>query len=185
MKHMISLLILMTALSTWAREGGVSGGGGNMLSPKAPSRPVNAETAEHMILQARTILKNYIHEKKYAFRTGTLSSEQIDAFAPVFNSEQNVEDVIHSTRLHINEKYSCWDENRRPVDGSTITPTPNSICISARNIANKADISDITPQSVALMLHEYSELVGLSEEQAVKAQSTALSELREKLIIKK
>lgn len=185
MKYMISLLVLMTTLSAGAREGGVSGGGGNMLSPKTPNHPVNPETAEHLILEARHILVRYIQEKKEAFQAGALSSEEMDAFEPVFNSERNVENTIRTARLHINEKHSCWDENRQPVDGSTITTTPNSICISARNIANKADVSDITPQSAALMLHEYSELVGLSEDQAVKAQSAALSELREKINIKK
>lgn len=185
MKYMISLLVLMTTLSAGAREGGVSGGGGNMLSPKAPNHPVNTEIAEHLILEARYVLVKYIHEKKVAFQTGTLSSEQMDVFEPVLNSARNFEDTIRTARLHINEKHSCWDENRQPVDGSTITPTPNSICISAHSIANKADISDITPQSVALMLHEYSELVGLSEDQAVKVQSATLSELREKTNIKK
>lgn len=185
MKYMISLLILMTTFTAWPREGGVSGGGGNLLSPKAPSRPVNSETAEHMILQARNVLKKYIHEKKYAFQSGALSPADMNAFEPVFNADLNVEDTIRSARLHINEKHSCWDENHQAVDGSTITPTPYSICISAHNIANKADISDITPQSAALMLHEYSELVGLSEDQAVKLQTAALVELREKVNIKK
>lgn len=185
MKYMLSLLVLMTTLSAGAREGGVSGGGGNMLSPKPPSHQVDAETAEHMILQAREILKKYVFEKKYAFHNGTLSAEQMDAFEPIFNSQKNVEDTMRTARLHIKERHACWDENSQPVDGSTIAPTPNSICISARNIATKADISDITPQSAALMLHEFSELVGLSEDQAVKAQAAALAELRESLTIKK
>lgn len=178
MKYLMSLLILITVIPAWSFEGGVSGGGGNTISPRAPSYPVDPETAEHMIYQARGVLRNYLMTKKQAYLVGALPIEQMAAFAPVFSAKQKVEDTIENAQLHVSDRHACKDKNDKPVDGSTITPTPNSICISAYNIAHKVDISDITPQSAALMLHEYGELVGLSEDQAVKIQSAALSELR-------
>ncbi|MBS1971082.1 MAG: hypothetical protein JSU04_12280 [Bdellovibrionales bacterium] len=178
MKYLMSLLLLITVNSAWSFEGGVSGGGGNTLSPRAPSYPVDPETAEHMIYNARGVLKNYLTLKKQAYLVGALPIEQMAAFAPVFSAKARVEDTIEKAHLHVSDRHACKDENNNPVDGSTITPTPNSICISAYNISRKVDVSDITPQSAALMLHEYGELVGLSEDQAVKVQSAALSELR-------
>lgn len=178
MKHLMSLFILLAVIPAWSFEGGVSGGGGNMIAPKAPCSPVDTETAEHMIYRARGVLKDYLLRKKQAFETQSLPAEQMQAFAPVFNANRDVETTIDSTDIRVAHRHSCWNADHQPVDGSTITEDPNSICISAFAIAQKADVSDITPQSAALMLHEFSELVGLSESQAVRAQSAALSDLR-------
>jgi hypothetical protein len=178
MRFLLSLIFLFSGVSASASRGGVSGGGGNMISPRAPSKPVSLHTAERLVYHAREALLSYVNKKRIAFEKGQLGPEQALAFAPIFNAGQKIETVISEAQLHVAERHSCWDENHQPVDGSTITPVPDAICISAFNISRKADVSDIPPQSAALMLHEYSELIGLDEEQAVQAQTKALEELR-------
>ena len=159
-------------------EGGVSGGGGNMISPKPPLSANNPEIVEEIVGRSQNTVLNYLWQKRTDFEANRLSASHREAFAPVFENPLRIEDAVRGTRLHIAEERSCWDSQHKPVDGSTFSKEANSICISAYNIAKKADLSDIHPQSVALMIHEYSELIGLSEEQAVKAQAKALEELR-------
>ena len=160
-------------------QGGVSGGGGNLIAPKPPIAYVDPETTKQIVYHSVDTLIDYVNAKKISYANGVLPPEQEKAFAPIFTSSKSIEDVIASTRLYVSDEHSCWDSAHQAVDGSTVTPEPDSICISAYNIANKTDASDIPPQAVALMLHEYSELVGLSETQAVQAQLSALQELRE------
>jgi len=107
-----------------------------------------------------------------------MTPEQIIAFAPVFNSEKNIESVMTEVRMYVKDHSTCRDADQKPVDGSIVNPVPDSICISAFNIANKTDAADIPPQSTALILHEYGELIGLTEAQAVMLQTLVLEELR-------
>ncbi|MFZ3231501.1 MAG: hypothetical protein WA160_14940 [Pseudobdellovibrio sp.] len=178
MKHILSTLILISTLPTLAFQGGVSGGGGNIISPVFPNSPVSAETAEHIVYGSHTILKKYINRKLLAYKNKQLSEKQYQIFLPIFNSSKNIETIINTVRVLVPDEHSCWDAQKNPVDGSTITNDPNSICISAYNIATKVDVSDIPAQASALMLHEYGELAGLNEVQAVQAQTEVLNELR-------
>ena len=179
MKFLISISLLFLNLSAFAMIGGVSGGGGNMISPKSPVTIANPEAVQQIVYKARNVLYRYVSQKRTAYLNNQLSLSQRAAFAPLFSSNLTIERVISSAHLHVNEHHACWDENHQPVDGSTITPHPDSICISAYNIARKTDVSDIAPQSAALMLHEYGELTGLNEDQAVAIQKAALKDLRE------
>jgi hypothetical protein len=179
MRLLLSFLLALVVLPAFSFEGGVSGGGGNIIAPKAPQYPVDPETAEHMVYHSHDLLKNYVAHKKSAFKNNQLSVQQRQVFAPIFNSPQSIESVIKNVRLDVEDDEACWDTQHQAVDGSTITRDHNSICISAYNLANKTEESDIPPQAAALMLHEYSELIGLSEDQAVRVQTIVLSELRE------
>ncbi|MGZ3772065.1 MAG: hypothetical protein ACXVCY_08185 [Pseudobdellovibrionaceae bacterium] len=179
MRILISVLGVMIMGPVLAFQGGVSGGGGNLISPKAPSSLVSPDTVEQMIHHSRWTLFNYISLKRTAFKNNQLPEQQVRIFAPIFQSNINIEEIMNNVQVHVEERKSCHDYAHRSVDGSTLSEHPNSICISAYNIAAKADSSDIPPQSAALILHEYSELVGLSEEQAIRAQQVVLDELRQ------
>ncbi|AZZ36384.1 hypothetical protein CIK05_06120 [Bdellovibrio sp. qaytius] len=173
-----ALVILISILSLSMTSGGVSGGGGNLISPKKPKVSVKPEAVKKLVFTAHSNLTNYIAEKFIAFKNNQLSAEDQKTFAPVFTANKNIEDVIQNVQIQVLIWESCRDEKNLPVDGSTITSAPNSICISAFNISRKVDMTEISSQATALMLHEYSELVGLSELQAVRLQTAALNDLK-------
>lgn len=176
-----ALLIAVLAifpLRAWAWNGGITGGGGNLIEPVAAPVHASPEIAKRIIVRSLASLERYLQEKHSLFMSGDLPGGEEAAFAPIFLSQRSIEDVIENTRLLIPDEHSCRDAGHRPVDGSVVTPEPNAICISAYNIAHKTAPEDIPPQAVALLLHEYSELVGLDEQQAVRAQAAALEEFR-------
>ncbi|MGZ3815135.1 MAG: hypothetical protein ACXWRZ_00595 [Bdellovibrio sp.] len=179
MRILFSALGELLVVPALAFQGGVSGGGGNIISPKPPISLATPDAVEQMIHRSRLTLFNYISFKRSAFQKSQLSKQQMSVFAPIFESTLSIEDAIKKIRVHVEKQKSCFDYYNRSVDGSTLSDLPNSICISAYNISAKADSSDIPPQSLALMLHEYSELIGLNEEQAVRAQKVVLKELRQ------
>lgn len=160
-------------------EGGVSGGGGNLLEARTPLKPIHPEVAEKIVHDSYAVFLTYIGQKRKDYFSKKLSPEQQVAFAPIFEAAQEIEAMARNRRMQVDDHSPCWDSNHRPVDGSTLSRLPNSICISAFTIAQKSEVNDIAPQSAALMLHEYGELVGLTETEAVGAQIEALKDLRE------
>jgi hypothetical protein len=175
-----SLFILLLSVSpAYALfQGGVSGGGGNLISPLAPNKPGAPSVAANIIYSSKAKLENYVQQKRRQFELNQLSDSQRQAFAPIFNSKQSIEKLMKNVQVRIADQHSCWDPDRGDVDGSTVSSTANTICISAYRFAKEDAVADMAPQSVALMLHEYGELVGLNEDQAIQAQAAALQELR-------
>lgn len=171
--------IQVTVHADQLRHGGVSGGGGNVIDPREPDRYLDPEEAEGIVESSHSIFYKYIVNKKKMFHSNQLNQTQSEVFRPVFEAPRDIIETIHKVRVHVEDDHSCWDAQKRPVDGSIFSKKDNSICISAFNLAQKAHVEDIPHQSAALMLHEYSELVGLSEEEAVQVQVEALSDLRE------
>lgn len=183
MRFFLTLALYLVSIPTaWAlpglTQGGVSGGGGNILAPKTPLAPVDPEVAEHLVYRSYGLFRIYIQEKQAAFNEGRLPTQEQALFAPIFTSPERVIEVLRNVRVHVADHRPCRDAQSQPVDGSTLSQEPNSICISAFNIARKTELDDIPPQSAALMVHEYGELLGLSEDQAVQVQGAALQELR-------
>jgi signal-transduction protein with cAMP-binding, CBS, and nucleotidyltransferase domain len=174
----VSLSISLAMPSIAHARGGISGGGGNMIEPKAISIKMDVDLAKVMVHQSHEDLDQYISLKKSDFKQGKLSRDQMRAFAPVFNSQHKIEEVMDVVNLHVETNSPCFDAQLKPVDGSIYTNKLNSVCVSAFNITNKADATDVLPQANALVLHEYCEVMQLTEDEAVRVQTEALKDFR-------
>jgi hypothetical protein len=165
-------------IASSALAGGMSAGGGNLIHPIPPTDFVPPHIVAGMIVKSQQRLVDYLTAKKVAFTNDQLDQVQRSAWSPIFTSEKDILYFVSTFRPLILERESCHDSNNNDVDGSVWSLTPDTVCISALNISKKAAANDIPPQATALLLHEYSELIGLSDEQAIQAQSAALNELR-------
>lgn len=172
------LLISFTAERSNALMGGISGGGGNVLFPTPPSDPMDPESTQHLIRGLKTDVVNYVATKENSFREGSLSAVERPAFAALFELQPGVAQRVSVLGMKVEDDDPCFDFSHQEVDGSTIRPGSDRICISALRIAKKVDKSEIKAQSMALMIHEYGEILGLTEEQATHLQQTVLKELR-------
>lgn len=91
--------------------------------------------------------------------------------------EKNIINAFKKVRIHVESEEPCYTLNGTPADGSIFSEKSNSVCISAKTIAEKVHIEEVPKQAAALSLHEYAEVIGLSEEDAVNLQKRALDEL--------
>jgi len=66
---------------------------------------------------------------------------------------------------------ACYDRKHLPFDERTMGAQPNTICMSALSLSRRVEVDMMPVETTALLLHEYSEVVGLSDPQAVLAQT--------------
>jgi hypothetical protein len=175
--------VLMAGLLTQtspasAFVGGVSGGGGNVMVDGTPVHPTDTASVEAVVLGAKPALIKYLDTKNSVFKNGTLNAQQIAIFKPLFTSKKKISAVVRKVGVDVLTDRPCFDQMGQPFDGSTISRDVNTVCISANSIASKVEKNDLDPQSKALLLHEYSELVGVTEEQARRIQRQAIDDFR-------
>lgn len=143
--------------------GGISGGGGNVLPGKAPETLQDPEQVEDEVRESHAIAIDYLSRK---------ISGQTDV--------QSIAILELARRVppHITDDRPCFDSAGNVVDGSNATGRHRGrICISALNLARKVHPTELRAQAAALMIHEYAELAGSDEDQAVQLQTGAFKEL--------
>lgn len=153
-------------------EGGVSGGGGGTV----PSNAAGVAAVHSAIEQSRLALMLYFNDQNVRRRSGEVSSGAL-----LFDGERTIFDVIRSTAIEVKEEAPCIDPRGEEKDGAAPSFGANSICISAKTLAAKLTTDNGWDQTIALVGHELSHLLGTNEDQAVKIQTeiiTALSQRR-------
>ena len=161
MKPVLSILIILTFNVAWA--GGISGGGGGTVIQK----PIGKSRIENLLTQARLVSYEYFNSS-----AGTKSLKAISK--PTGNDGTA---SLIKTKIYIERESSCRDRDQVEVDGSVVSPVPDTVCISSKNLGEKLSDDNAFAQTMALVIHEYSHLLGASEEEAVSIQNAALEEL--------
>ena len=108
-----------------------------------------------------------------------MNDENLQLYSILFSdSDNNIHELMEKTSLDIHLDQPCYDSDGNIFDGSTLNNKLNTVCISAMTIAQKCDKSEIPLQGAALIFHEFSELTGLSDDDAITLQKQVLKELK-------
>lgn len=178
----LSLLFLVVSTFAFAKfDGGISGGGGNVINPTPPNGPQDPKEVRHVIKESRRLLLGFLYKKQLEYKAGKMSSEDAALYVRFFEIENDEEDLCEITKdikIEIPTDKACFDMHGNEYDGSAFNPKEKSICISAFRIAQKTSMKEVPVQSAALMLHEFGEALGLSDEDAVRIQAQAIKELK-------
>ena len=173
----------MTSISSSAHKllefGGVSGGGGNVISATPPVAPTDSETAEELIKKSRQFVNLYLGQKSEKFQANQMNDQEHILYSKIFAGPKNILNAVEKISPDIEDDGPCYDYENKPVDASIANRPKNKFCISAHSISQKVDHQEIPIQSAALMIHEYSEIVGTTEEEAVTLQTQAIEELKQ------
>jgi hypothetical protein len=172
-------IILGSLLSTSVFAGGVSGGGGNLINPTAPMQIQSPQEIKKVILSSKKLLKHFINTKFTQYKIGQMDQDSLRLYSVLFaDNENNLHEVMEDISLDIQLNSPCYDSHGTAFDGSTYNQKLHSICISSYTIASKCTRSEIPAQATALILHEFSEVVGLSDEDAISLQASVLAEIK-------
>ncbi len=175
----ISLIGLISVSSFAKIDGGISGGGGYVINPIRPSYPQSTEVIEDMIKESKKLVVLYVQQKKNQFHADQMGGHEKRLYDQLLNSSQkNIDQVLAYYSVHVEDENPCYTSDKVPVDGSIFSEKPNSICISAHTFAEKVHAATVHVQAAALILHEMSEVVGLSDEDAIRLQKIALNEIK-------
>lgn len=173
------LTLLAVTFSLQALAGGVSGGGGNLISPTAPSEKQDSREIRNVIKGSKSLLKHFIKAKYALYKTGSMNYEDLRLYSVLFaDNENNLHEVMEEISLDIRLDEPCYDSFGTIFDGSIFNQKSHSICISAYTIAQKCELNEVPAQATALIFHEYSEFVGLSDNDAITLQKQVLEELK-------
>lgn len=159
-------------------DGGVSGGGGFLISPETPDQYTSPQKIEDLIKKhAESSLEKYLISKKQKFDKGQLPGHELATLEPILK-QGAIFNTMKKTNLVVEEDHSCFGAQGEPTDASFFNQKKKAICISAKNIAEKVHPKELKPQALALMMHEYSEIMGLADQDAVGVQKIVLDDLK-------
>jgi len=176
MKFISTLIILISIQAQGA--GGVSGGGGNLISPVGPFIKQDPKEIKSIIDGSSSLLKKFVRAQYATYSTGGMDSESHGLYSHLFASkENNIHELIENVAIEVPLDKPCYDNSGNIFDGS-FNSKNNSICISAYSIAKKCGKNEATYQAPALIFHELSELSGLSDDDATYLQKQALGTMK-------
>ena len=156
--------MLLMGLSTASYAGGITAGGGGTL----PAEPAGAEAVREIVQNAKRDLKLFVKYQQWGFKKGEDALED-----KLYGEATTLLDVLESTDMAIEMNEPCYDANKVPVDGSIYASKPNAICISAFTIGPKVVAERARIETLALILHELSHVMGTTEEEAISLQKNA------------
>lgn len=171
----LSVVYSLSALGA----GGISGGGGNLISPTPPKQYQDPREIRHIIKGSKNLLIKFIEAKYSLYESGSMDYDSAKLYSVLFNNDDyNFHDKCEDLAMDIPLDHPCYDGEGNEFDGSTFGQKENSICISAFSIAKKADRSEVPLQATALIFHEFSEKAGLTDDDAITLQKQVLQELK-------
>ena len=116
--------------------------------------------------------------KKNKWKQEGVPAEMKSIYTKLFeNSKRDLLHVADHIDIHIEDAGPCLTFEGLPVDGS-INSKPGTVCVSAKTFSEKVSYEDTSRQAIALSLHELSEIVGLTETEAVQLQVEVLKDLQ-------
>lgn len=141
-------------------EGGISSGGGGTL----PADPISIYDFYQVMGDAKHELRMYITGKRYEAQ---LVGRAEDKY---FLGDRNLLTVLEETDIEVLTDKACKDREGHDVDGSIVSSLPNAICISAQRVMPKLIKANAHEEIEALILHEFSHLLGATEAEAIHLQ---------------
>lgn len=164
------------------RIGGNSGGGGNLDSSKLADASLIEFFTRQQLPKLLKMVFNYGFDPaldKYPKRfAGIKPSDSIlDGYSvatatKLYNGKENVFDKLGSVRIDVKHG-DCYDPRSGEArDGSA---TADGICISSGRLANRYTISEYQKYILALVVHEYSHLLGTTESEAEFLERSVIS----------
>lgn len=163
----------------WAPDGGMSGGGGVVLPVAKLVNILDTETAEAYVKSSRQIANSYLSDKYIELKNAHGNSHQKHILGKLFSVK--IDDILATTKKYkviILDDEACVAPPNKAVDGSfEVIKKFSYICISTFSITPKVDASEFKQQVAALLIHEYTELLGHDESYAVQVQEHVLGEL--------
>lgn len=151
-----------------AFAGGVDGGGGNTR----PGRPITEADVREVLIKGRSMVIFLMNS--YSQHATGKSPEPLPV--KLFAGPVSMLERLRSVNVTLASKGPCFDDKGNAVDGSA-SQAKQTVCISLPRLLEKLNRESLRNQTLALVAHEYSHLVGTSEAEAEQLQDYVLETL--------
>jgi hypothetical protein len=151
-------------------KGGISGGGGGSL----PGLKVSPWDVQDVLKTAQRDLRFYLRYKENGFDAASPTAEE----TLLFGGAKTILTLVDSTPIDMRLDRPCYDQTGAEVEGSVANTVPGGICISAWLLSKNVTSERIYSETLALVLHELTHLLGADEQMATELQKEAAFHLR-------
>jgi hypothetical protein len=168
------ILVALTLSSiTFAAEGGVGSGGGGTTNPKPADREWIVQAANQY---GAKVITAWLYREEESFLGMSAEEQEKSILVKMFHSTtgKNIYDLIKTTEIEYRMTKPCLDGEGSPADGSIYATHAGAICLSPFTMAPKLNEYNMDAETLALLVHEFSHLMGANEAEAVKIQEQAL-----------
>ncbi len=157
----ITVTLALTACSHKKDDGGISGGGGDVINPGAAGEDY---VSKEITFGARPALFMLLKGLTIDPLTPVLFGDRIDG---------KILEKVMNFKIEMNKTSPCIDNKSKPKDGS-IYAKPGFICISTFRLGQKTTRLDAYPKLMSVLAHEYSHLIGFNEDDAYKLEDAVM-----------
>lgn len=168
------LSLIVTFSGGLAQAGAVSGGGGGTTNPSPVDPELVAESIRHY---AGPVLLMWLNQEESNYLNLSQDKKQNSPFRKLFEGERDIFSLLLTTKVELNMASPCKDAFGHPKDGSMHASQTGSICISPFTMGPKLNEYNVEAETLALVMHEISHLVGTTEEEAEVIQLALLNRL--------
>lgn len=151
--------------------GGVGSGGGGIINPD-PSSP--EEIAKTINDDSRYVIETWLNRQELNFWEQSPEVRALNPLRKLFETSPGIIQLMKSTEVELRMNQPCFDSNNQPMDGSIYGTKPGSLCLSPFTMAPKLSPYNYKAESYALLVHEFSHMLGANEAEAVAIQKIAL-----------
>jgi len=152
-----------------AFAGGVDGGGGNTR----PGQPVTEAELRQVLDQGRSMVIFLMN----SYSSAATGKRPQPLPVKLFAGPVSMLDRLRAVDVTLVTAGPCLDEAGNPVDGSA-SQRKQTVCLSLPRLLEKLNRDNLRNQTLALVAHEYSHLVGTTESEAEELQEYVLETLR-------
>jgi len=158
-------------MKTLALAGAVSGGGGGTTNP----HPANPDSIVYSVKNySAKIITTWFNIREAVFNRLDPEKKKASPYYKIFQSDKNIFELIKSTEAELRMSRPCLDAQGLERDGSIYASKPQAICISPFTMAPKLSEYNYTQETLALIIHELTHLMGADEEEAESIQQDAI-----------
>jgi hypothetical protein len=155
-------------------DGGASGGGGFFIQTQPETNPTPITHPEIIVNKAY----GYILSIAEAAERGTRFKDAPPALAH-FMANSQLGEILEEVKPLGHTSGPCLNKYHEEVDGSIYSFAPNTVCVSTYNLAEKVATHDQFPQTAGILIHEYAEVMGHTEVEAIQLQTLMIEYLRQ------
>ncbi len=175
----LSVVFVNVALTAQlALAGGVSHGGGGTTNPD-PTTPIKVMQA--LTLPSLPALVFYLYEAERTYSSFSPQEKLKSPFRKLFPPApaRDIFALVRNPRIDLFWTKPCRDYDGAAYDGSVVATRVDAVCLSPFTMAPKLNKYNVQAETLALLLHELSHLLGTTEAEAVSVQISALEALSE------
>lgn len=146
-----------------------SGGGGDTINPIAVEPDAVMMAVEEYGFPG---IVGWLHGAENKYRRS--QDPKNDPYVKLFAGPKTIYDILKTTPVELRFKEPCYDVSGQAKDGSIYAYKSGAICLSPFLMAPKLGETNVKEQTLALVLHEMSHLLGTTEDEAIRIQNDIL-----------